>query len=57
MPTNEEIDAAFAVAQDEARWSINKLATVRRMLEAAERVRENQYWASEARKLADGTPR
>jgi len=36
MVTNEEIDAAFRVVADEARWSINKLPLVRRMLEAAE---------------------
>jgi hypothetical protein len=37
--STEEIDAAFKVVAEEVRWSINKLPTVRRMLEAAERVR------------------
>lgn len=35
MPSQREIDAAFKIAQTEARWSINKLPLVKRMLEAA----------------------
>ncbi len=36
MASTKQIDAAFEVAAREARWSINKIETVRRMLEAAE---------------------
>jgi hypothetical protein len=39
MPTIEEIDAAFVVAQHKSKWSINKIGLVREMLEAAESVR------------------
>lgn len=42
MPTTKEIDAAFAVAQQEARWSMNKLPLVRRMLEAVEAVQTEE---------------
>lgn len=42
MATTKEIEAAFAVAQQELRWSINKIPLVRRMLEAAERERAEE---------------
>ena len=46
MPTAQEIDAAFEVAARESHWSINKIETVRRMLEAAEHVRPSQTQAA-----------
>jgi len=40
MTTSAEIDAAFEVAANEVHWSINKLGTIKRMLDAAERIRK-----------------